>query len=225
MMRSGTPGRGLPIVFVLAAALILVASFWPLRIASGDETDAGHARGPYLALAAGAWTVDLIGVSDAGPRPHGHAGGQAEVGWLWGVTWATSASFRWGGAWFEYDAFVLPRGRLNEETWMLRFIVDRRFVGTRGRSAWFGAGYVYGEARSDLIAIINPAPPPPNFFSGGLARAGTGFPLTGPLEIYGELEAAVIRGRGGNPAFQERYRWLGQALAVHVGFRLARRVS
>lgn len=225
MSRSDPPGRGPHPGFFILVGFILVASLWPLQTARGDDSSAGQARGPYLSLAAGAWTIDLIGVSDAGPRPHGHAGGQAEVGWIWGSAWATSASFRWGGSWFEYDAFVSPRGRLNEESWMLRFIVDRRFEGARGRSAWFGAGYVYGEARSDLIAILNPAPPPPNYFSGGLVRAGTGFPLAGPLEVYGELEGAVIFGRGGNPAFQERFRWLGQALAAHVGFRMARRAD
>jgi hypothetical protein len=199
--------------------LALLALVCVPRAGTADD---GQARGPYFALAGGAWSIDLIGISDGGPRPHGHAGGQAELGWLWGRTWATSASARWGGSWFDFDAFAsLPLGHLNEETWMVRLIVDRRLAGARGRSAWFGAGFLYGEAHSDINTITLAEDPPPNFFSGGLVRAGVGFPLGGPLEVYGELEESLFRGRGGDPDFQERYRWLGRSMAGLVGLRVA----
>ena len=105
---------------------------------------------------------------------------------------------------------------------MVRLIVDRRFEGGRGRSAWFGAGFLYGEAHIDISTITFAEDPPSNFFSGGLLRAGAGFPVGGPLEVFGELEEALLRGRGGDPDFQERYRWLGRSQAGHVGLRVAR---
>jgi hypothetical protein len=190
--------------------------------AKADESGERVAQGPYLALAGGAWTIDLIGLTDGQPRPHGHAGGEAEVGWLWGEAWATSASFRWGGSWFDFDAFAsLPYGHLREQTWMVRLVVDRRFPGARGRSVWFGAGFLYGEAHSDVNTSVFTRDQPPNFFAGGLMRVGAGFPLAGPVELYGELEQSLFRARGGDPDFQEEYRWLGRSLAGHVGLRLA----
>lgn len=224
MRRGGATARGLTVALCHLAGVILVAASTVLPpVAGADDSGEGQAEGPYVALAGGAWSIDLIGISDGGPRPHGHAGGQAELGWLWGSTWATSASFRWGGSWFEFDAFSSqPLGRLNEETWMVRLIVDRRFGGVRGRSVWFGAGFLYGEAHTDINTISLAEDPPPNYFVGGVARAGAGFPVGGPFEIYGELEEAVFRGRGGDPDFQERYRWLGRSRAGHVGLRVAR---
>ena len=208
----------------LALSTLLMALLGAPRPGTAADSSENQARGPYFGLAAGAWSIDLIGVSDAGPRPYGHAGGQAELGWLWGGLWTTSASFRWGGSWFHFDAFASqPLGYQNEETWMIRVVLDRRFEGDRGRSAWFGAGFLYGEAHTDINTITLAPDPPPNFFTGGLIRAGAGFPVGGPLEVFGELEAAVFRGRGGDPDFQENYTWLGRSLAGHLGLRLAQR--
>jgi hypothetical protein len=204
-------------------AAVLLALMCAHRASGATDGGGGQAVGPYVGVAGGAWSIDLIGLSDGGPRPHGHAGGQAELGWLWRAGWVTSASYRWGGSWFDFDAFAgQPLGHLSEETWMVRLILDRRFAGERGRSIWFGAGFFYGEAHIDLntFRLFTPDPPP-NFLSGGLARAGVGFPVGGPLEVYGEIEEAVFRGRGGDPDFQERFRWLGRSLAGHVGLRVA----
>jgi len=214
--------KDVPRSALLTLMLIIFAS--GTSLADQDDLARRPAEGPYVSLAGGAWTIDLVGVSDGGPRPHGHAGGEAEVGWLWGGMWATSASFRWGGSWFDFDAFASqPLGHVREETWMIRAIVDRRFPGTSGRSTWFGVGFVYGEGHTDINTITLAPDPPPAFFSGGLVRAGAGFPLGGLFELYGELDESVFLGRGGNPEFQETYRWLGRSFAGHLGVRVVQR--
>lgn len=204
--------------------LVLLLAIGAPRVGGADEHGERQPRGPYAALAGGTWSIDLIGITDGGPRPHGHAGGQAELGWLWGSAWSTGASFRWGGSWFDFDAFAdVPLGHVSEETWVARLVVDRRFPGQRGRSVWFGTGLLYGEARTNINTIVVVEDPPPNFFSGGLVRVGAGFPLGGPFELFGELEEALFRARGGDPDFQERYRWLGRSLSGVVGLRVAGR--
>jgi hypothetical protein len=210
--RSGPQNhvRSVPLEVLWAAILSVALSL------AAPAAGRGAVR---LGVAAGTRTFDGLSVAEIRPRPQGELTCEGELDYVGAAHWGVAVSGRFGGAWFDYGGPGVS-GKIEENSWSVRFLVDRHMSPSRTRSFRLGAGYEYGEARSWVHNYNFSDEGPHAFLSGVIVRLGLAQSLANRLQLYGDIEQSAYRAHAKDVSPANEYNWLGRAFKATVGIRI-----
>jgi len=133
--------------------------------------------------------------------------------------WGAGVSGRLGGSWFDYNGPGVS-GKIEDESWSLRFFVDRHLSLSTTRSLRLGAGYEYGEARSWVHNFQFRDEGPHAFVTACAVRFGVAQSIASALQFYGDMEQSAFRAHARDVSPSTKYNWLGRAFKATVGVRI-----
>lgn len=197
------------------AAILLAASLGLCPHASF----AGTAR-VHFGLGLQQRTFETLTYSDIRPTSRGEVGARADLAVRFSTHWHGSASFHFGGSWFDFSGPVTA-GKFEDASWLARLGVERHHPLGERTTLYFGAGAEYGESRSWLDTPASSEEGPRAFFGGGYVRAGAMHQVFGPERLYLEFIQSVQRAHARSAPLVQDYNWLGRSLEGSVGLRTA----
>jgi hypothetical protein len=171
-----------------------------------------------LGLSLGQESVDILSESDSRPNPRPFLFTRVGLDYHLGPHWAVVTAGKFGGSFFDFKGPGVS-GNVEETIWSARVGFDWIHHDRGGCSAYAGAGYEYGEARSWLKNLLVSEDGPRNILSGGFVTGGAEARVTQMLSVFGELEAFAFHGRAELSTLVTRYNWLGRSIGVSVGLR------
>lgn len=199
-------------VLLWVAAIFLSG---PLALAS----EASERGAVTLGVQAGGRTFDGMSVGEVRPQSRGEVTGAVELGYAVSRYWDVSASWRFGGSWFDFTDGSGATGNIKDDSWTLRGFADRKLRLSGGRALRFGLGYEYGEARSWLETAVFHDEGPHAFTSGGAFRVGVDQTWGTRVELRADLEQSIYRAHSTDASFVNTYNWLGRASSATIGVR------